>query len=605
MNSFEESFSFLAIVRVLATLRAKEAGLRHRKVFYWRHFGGDADPGLTKMSGVSALLPPRRQWSRPSRKMRGGKGRPLAQILRDAIYRKVQGVAAAGRLDEFEWGRRLQRFVAEVQERIAKEDYAFERPRLWLRPKAVPIAGKTKCRCICCYEKLSDRVILALANKWLASVVDPKFADCCYSFRSTRKLTYTTAVRKLVAYRKAHAGRLYAADCDVMKFFDTVGHDVVRAETAKMLSKVEGGDSFLRLLDGYLSSYSLGWMLDEGRKLVVHENYVLDSVDVARIVSLHEGRVVDLERLGLPQGGALSGTLANVILNEVDRAVMSSAIDDLFYARYCDDIILAHGREDECNKALGIVRTALEQVKVPIHPVQRTVSYGAGYYEAKSKGPYAWERQTPQARNAVPWVSFLGCCVRYDGELRIRKETVLGHAQSMAEECETFCKRVKAARNKAGRHTDGVWYEDAVRGLMYRLVDKGAGRVTGTTGHGIGRCWLAAFPIAWMSPPAQQQLRQLDRIRTDLFTAVKRELGLMLKKGDPKSGEEPSLYFGKPFSYAGIAERLVRAQVARLRTVTFDVMPVSDSQDFITHDGDQNEPRSVMSSVGDRGGQVF
>lgn len=556
MHKSVDRFSFMAIVRVLSLLRAKEANLRHRRAFYWRYFEDGNDPILVNVPGLDELLPPRRQWARPDRKHRGTCGVPIIDVLHDSIYRKVDGVRRAGRLDKYDWGRRLVQFVEAVQGRVARKDFQFARPKLWLRAKAVPRGSQVKCRCICCYEDLSDRVILAIANKWLSSMLDPSFSDCSYAFRQKRSLTYHTAIKGLAAYRKRHDGRLYVAECDVLKCFDVISHDAVRQGVQAHI----GADTdLMAIVNGYLASYDLAWMKENAVALARESGATFDGVDTRALARLF-GSPIDLSRFGIPQGGSLSGTLTNMILDAVDKALAQVPLTDLFYARYCDDIIISHPTRKGCLMAQAVCRETLASLKIPAHPRKRTVNYDASYYAIKSKGPYAWASRERNQTGVSPWVSFLGCCIRYDGEMRVRAETVDGHVRSMREECETVLSHVRR-----GVVRKSVSVPDIATSLMYRLVDKGVGRITAHSSKSAGRCWMAAFPYVWSSKCALHQMRLLDAERSSLFAKVMRTLEIVRKRPTSDEDDEESLYFGKPFSYYGVAERIARDRVARMR----------------------------------------
>lgn len=566
-----DRFSFMAIVRVLSLLRAKEANLRHRKAFYWRYFEDGNDPMQVNVPGLDELLPPRRQWARPNRKHRGTCGVPIIDVLHDSIYRKVDGVRHAGRLGEYDWGQRLVQFVAEVQGRVARKDFQFARPRLWLRAKAVPRGSQPKCRCICCYENLSDRVILAIANKWLSSILDPLFSDRSYAFRRKKSLTYHTAIKGLVSYRKRHDGRLYVAECDVLKCFDVISHDAVRQGVQTHI----GADTdLMAIVNGYLASYNLAWMKENAAVLARESGAAFDGVDTRALARMF-GQPIDLSRFGIPQGGSLSGALTNMILDAVDKALAQVPLADLFYARYCDDIIISHPTRKGCLMAQTVCRETLASLKIPAHPRKRTVSYGASYYATKSKGPYAWASRDRNQAGVSPWVSFLGCCIRYDGEMRVRAETVDGHVQSMREECETVLSHVRR-----GAVRKSVSVPDIATGLMYRLVDKGVGRIAAHSSKSAGRCWMAAFPYVWSSKCALHQMRLLDAERSSLFAKVMRTLEIVLKRPTDDEDDEELLYFGKPFSYYGVAERIARDRVARMRKLIFEAkMPTDGPND--------------------------
>ncbi|WP_269058229.1 reverse transcriptase domain-containing protein, partial [Streptococcus pneumoniae] len=43
------------------------------------------------------------------------------------------------------------------------------------------------------------------------------------------------------------------------------------------------------------------------------------------------------ERIGVPQGGALSGLIANIYLNKADLSIIGKKV---LYQRFCDDMII-------------------------------------------------------------------------------------------------------------------------------------------------------------------------------------------------------------------------------------------------------------------------
>ena len=552
----KEAFSFMAIVKVLAMFRAKEANLRHRKVFYWQKFCHAQDPSDIQFSDVSQHLPSRRQWARPKRTQRHSTSRPSVDTLQDSIVRKVQGVYYAGRLQEFEWGRRLTDFVNRIQARVASDDIEFDKPELMLRTKAVGLGCRPKFRCISAYRNLEDRVILALANKYLARKFDSLLSEGCYAFRAGKSSPIGRAIGNIIDFRRTINEPLYVAECDIVKFFDTIEHDTVMAVFEDACVKVGLDDKAKLILKTFLASYDV--------RDVMHCDFwgeLSKSGDWDFLSNLPTTK-----RIGLPQGGALSGLLSNLVLASVDYSVRSLKMDDLLYARYCDDIIIVSKREEDCQKAFDACRTRLESLGLRSYPCKQDVVYGSDYYTDKSKGPFAWGNPSI-VPNAISWVSFLGYSIRYDGSARLRKETLLGHVKSIREECETFLSNAE----KVGlRHLADK--QKAIESFLYRLLSKGTGRIHVEPIKGLGRCWLSAFRFVGESKAGLKQMRYLDYVRSSAIDRLLRKLGVRL--GDNKDGEKrEGLYLGKPFSYYGSCERLRR----KLISETYD-LSVSDCE---------------------------
>ena len=546
-----DEFTFMAIVKVLATFRAKEAILRRRKCFYWQRFKKpeNKNPERTIFSDASLYLPSRREWTRPTYKQRHKCRTPIIEVLRDSIYRKVQGVYFSGKLDEYEWGRRLQVFVSKIHNRVERNDFDFKKPRLWPKQKASSTGSKVKYRIISHYEDLSDRVILSLANKYLSKKLDHTLTNGCCAFRTSIKYTPSSIVRKIISLRKANKRNLYVAECDIVKFFDIVSHNLIRQILKKKLATVEGDESFLMLLEGYFRSYSL--------KNVSESNTIpkqvwqgeSDLTGESYLKSLYNNSV-DISQFGIPQGGALSGFLANLAMSSVDEAMKEVSGGDVFYARYCDDIILIAKTKKLCENAFHLCLAELSSLKIPFHPIIKDVQYGMSYYGMKSKGTFTWGASA----NAIPWISFLGYCVRFDGDVRIRKETIFAQALSIREECLKFL-----TENKRYGLRDTVKLTDVMADFLYRLISKGIGRINHNPLKGAGRCWVGAFRFVGESRYGIRQMRYLDKVRSAAIAFVEKKLNLKLRLS---KGARTSLYLGKPFSYVGTAERLARASIA-------------------------------------------
>lgn len=568
----DKAFSFMAIVKTLALFRAKEANLRHRESFYWQRFKSDYNPSGMVFSDVAQYLPPRREWARQKKEHRHSSNRPSVDISHDAIYRKVQGVYYAGRMLEYEWGRKLSDLVKRVQNRVAMGDFKFERPELMLRTKAVGEGCQPKFRCISAYRNLEDRVILSIANKCLTSKLDGLLSNNSYAFRIGKKNPVARAVGKIIDFRKClKAVPLYVAECDIVKFFDTIEHAAVLKVFEGVCDKVQLGNKAKALVKAFLESYDVRDIMSSG---------FWDKLAKTGDWDFLEELPKD-SRIGLPQGGALSGLLSNLVLDNVDKAISELKLTDFLYVRYCDDIIMCAQSKDDCKKALGECSASLEKLSLKMYPANPDISYGADYYVAKSKGPFLWGNPTV-IPNAIPWVSFLGYSIRYDGSARLRKETLLGHVKSIREECETFLFNVD---NFGFRHP--AERQKVIESFLYRLLAKGTGRINIEPIKGLGRCWLSVFRFIGESDAGLKQMRYLDYVRSFAVDRLLKKLGVRL--GDDKNkGKRETLYLGKPFSYYGSCERLKRKLISEAYDLSvFDNEVIDNKSIDSTGDNDR------------------
>jgi len=130
---------------------------------------------------------------------------------------------------------------------------------------------------------VTDRLIQQALLQVLQPKIDPTFSEHSYGFRPGRRAHDAV----LNARRYVQDGYRMVVDVDLEKFFDRVNHDILM----ERLSRRIGDKAVLRLIRRYL----VAGIMDDG---VVMQRYE-----------------------GTPQGGPLSPLLANVLLDEVDRAL--------------------------------------------------------------------------------------------------------------------------------------------------------------------------------------------------------------------------------------------------------------------------------------------
>ena len=329
-------------------------------------------------------------------------------------------------------------------------------------------------------------------------------------------------------WRKRHEGEeLFVAECDIRKFFDNIRHDVI-----------------LKALDRYAAA--LGNLDPAAREVV------------CAYLRCYRFGETDGVAFGIPQGGSLSPVLANMVMAQADEAVLAFASEGLFYARYCDDMVIVATDEALCRRAMNAYFGALDELHLPPHPVADFV-YSAEYFEAKSKGPFRWcaaEQGTP---GCAPWVSFLGNQVRFDGEVRVRKDTVRKHVLKIKEEVGTA---IGVWERLGGNFRAGVKKMFFYKAFRRRLVAKGVGYLRAGPIPKDGICWAAAFPNLTKNAVCARQMRSLDFVRERALGAVRRVLGLKKVRG-----------LGLPSSYYGYLMKIKRPAQGRRQV---RVLPYSE-----------------------------
>jgi RNA-directed DNA polymerase len=222
-----------------------------------------------------------------------------------------------------------------------------------------------------------DRLIQQALLQVLQPLIDPTFSESSYGFRPGRSAH--SAV--LQAQRYAQEGYRVVVDVDLEKFFDRVNHDILMDRLAKRIpDKV-----VLRLIRRYLQA-----------------GIMANGVVMAR-------------EEGTPQGGPLSPLLANVLLDEVDRALEQRGHR---FARYADDCNVYVRSQKAGERVLGWLRRLYERLHLRVN-------------EKKTKvGPVFGQK-------------FLGYCLR-----RWTRNTVKIAVAPQA--LRTFKQRIRAVTRRTG-----------------------------------------------------------------------------------------------------------------------------------------------------------
>jgi len=141
-----------------------------------------------------------------------------------------------------------------------------------------------------------DRLIQQALLQVLQALIDPTFSEHSHGFRPGRRAH--DAVKAARAY--VQSGKRVVVDVDLAKFFDRVNHDIL----IERLKRRTDDAGVIRLIRAYLNA------------------------------GIMDGGVVIERHQGTPQGGPLSPLLANMLLDEVDKALEARGYS---FARYADD----------------------------------------------------------------------------------------------------------------------------------------------------------------------------------------------------------------------------------------------------------------------------
>ena len=462
--SFESLAQFATtdrIIRLVAKERSKFAAKSN----------GQSEPGVrhTLYWEVKAMTPPHRLWNNPGRWKLPKKGE---MGIKKWTYRKR---AAAVRINtaitrhrndtDAEWNSKLREFVEKVQSDIAGDGpLLLETPTVLPKYKKQSDSGVHIYRPICLYRDLETKVILALTYQYLLAQFDGCFHDDMLFMRSARRMKdgsfampkYTDAIDSVARYReKCGKQDIFVGECDIQKFYDIFNHDDILACFDDLFrEKMEQGvpdeafASVRRVIAAYLDSFDYpGKVMDKNNDADFwkKEKARLRTKDDPEPVCRFEWvapedflkagcyteeeylRARDGGKIGIPQGGALSGIIVNVVMRVIDKPIVSKDDPQRLFIRYCDDILLMHTDRQACEDYLATYARELVRHRLVPHPFKHVadaksgVRTKPGFWKAKSKLTYKWG---PGAGDASDWIAFVGYEMRRTGEVRIRKDKI-------------------------------------------------------------------------------------------------------------------------------------------------------------------------------------
>ena len=449
------------ILRLVARERAK----------YTAKSKGSAEPNSkdTLYMKVKSMTPPHRLWSSAGNvKLPKKEERGIGKWTYPKRAASVRVLAAMRRhwedIDE-EWNFNLREFIKEVQSCLAADGpLVLETPTVLPKFKKTTESGEHIYRPICLYKELRTKVILALTYQYILDKFDRCFHDDMLFMRAARRMAdgnytmpkYLDAIDSVERYRVRCGKRpIYVGECDIQKFYDIFNHDDILAcfEDLFRKKKRQGApdrafNSLRRVIVAYLDSFDYpgqvmgkncdeAYWRDEKRMRATEKDpdpvCRFEWVDPSDFVKVgcytdEELRVaLDEGEIGIPQGGALSGIIVNIVMRVIDEPIVSKEDSQRLFIRYCDDILLMHTDRDACETYLSTYARELVRHRLLPHPFRRVADLKSGrrtkpdFWKAKSKLTYRWGSGEGDASD---WVAFVGYEMRRTGERRIRKDKI-------------------------------------------------------------------------------------------------------------------------------------------------------------------------------------
>jgi hypothetical protein len=556
MIAFEDCFSKHKIMSYLAKQRAKIAKTRSKlhilsgiskKPRYNYHALVQRQ---TKKNEVCFMMPPRRLWVSPSLKNRYKNGERLNSIERNqkAIFLTIQKHYKQN--EQYEYMKKLDEFVKDVIASINCTDFEFGSPEIQPAQKS---KGSSIYRPISIFN-LKDNLINCLTNKYLVHYFDDIFYENSFAFRAAQKIgdetrvpTHHDAFKKIIDYLQENQGKaIYVAECDMQKFYDTVNHKIVMKEFRKLcfknLFKYKCDKRAKRIFVQYLKCYSFYNNVYKSASSIFEICKIKDGSFewVKGIEDYYKHNKKELVNIGIPQGGALSGLIANIVLNFADEKILKLNYKNLLYVRYCDDMIMMHTDEEKCNTALKVYINSLERLKLFCHKINN-INYLKEFWESNSKGPYMWSKEN------FPWIGFVGYEINRNGEIRVRKKSLRKEKDKQTELVNDV---ITAISNDNLKKSKGVIIESTNK----RLNGMAVGRVElwNYKKYKNDMCWVKGFNLLNNNKYSRIQIKSLDRSKKRVLVKLYKYLNKFDDIHiDNKTNEQEKelVFYGKPFSY--------------------------------------------------------
>jgi RNA-directed DNA polymerase len=203
-----------------------------------------------------------------------------------------------------------------------------------------------------------DRLVQQAISQVLGPRFDAGFSPYSHGFRPG----HSAHAAVLEAQRHIQSGYDWVVDVDLERFFDRVNHDVLMGRLAKRIDDPR----ILRIIRRFLEA---GMMVN--------------------------GVVMDREE-GTPQGGPLSPLLANVLLDDLDKALEARGHR---FVRYADDCNVYVRSERAGHRVMAMMRTELTRLRLRINEAKSAVDrpWNRRFLGYSFRGQQARRRVSPRA----------------------------------------------------------------------------------------------------------------------------------------------------------------------------------------------------------------
>ncbi|HEY5587769.1 MAG TPA: reverse transcriptase/maturase family protein [Candidatus Paceibacterota bacterium] len=483
---------------------------------------------------INSIMPPRRKWKKLNKNNRYVDSQKVNNIKSVNKSLKITIDYYKNKFPNEPFILRLNSFINEIKDCINSDDYEIDKPQI-IPIKSIEKDKTVKWRPISQFT-LRDKIVIGLVSRYLSTLFDDSFLDCSLAFRQTKnnnihgELPHHEAIRKILLHKQKNIeNEWWVAECDIKKFYDSVNHTIIRKEFKKVLRTLQKINNItvdqraINLFYKYLDCYNFysdvylkNFDLSYKSKFNMDDNsefkWIMNDL-------LREGvykRINKTSRIGVPQGGALSGLIANIVLNNADKAVKNYHDEKLGYYRYCDDIIIFHPQKEITDFAIEAYKKALTNSRLIYHDFKSlNTNEKKTFWENKSKSTYLW---TSNPQEGMEWVGFLGYEIRYNNETRVREKSINKEKEKQVKVVQRIYKAMLNGKRKSN--------ETIIESVSRQLIGMAVGRVEYYNYKQLqpDMCWANGFKEINENKYSRNQLRELDRNRQKQLSWFKKKV---------------------------------------------------------------------------------
>lgn len=578
MDQIIEPFSKESILNKLIAKRVKAAKRIHDK-FILENYTLNSKPKMErKKEDIFQYMPSRKNW------VTLGKNNRQKQVLaiknsigktyisKDSISKNkkriILTIAKDSKLKQQpDYLVRLNSYINDIINDFTNNTISISAPMVI--PKKKDEKGE-QLRPLCIFP-LRDNLILQETNSFLIKNFDSLFYDCSYAFRGKRIFenkiekipTHHDTVDKIIQYQEKHKDQdIYVTEYDLKKFFDTIDHSIIRKKFKKLLNNkaIKISDFWKirveHIFEEYLNCYTFYknvFSINDDKQKLKKFGYPKGKFEwVEDELEKKYGKKFINKEIGIPQGGALSGFIANLVLNEADEKLMKLNDPDLLYLRYCDDMIMLHTNKRKLEKAAKIYKRVVKRNKLFIHkPENKKEDYNRSFYDSKSRELYIWG---DIKEHKVPWISFVGYQIGFNGEVRIRCTSIKKELKKQEKIVHDTIQQISLNPIKNPNMV--------IRSVIHRLQGMSVGHVNlYSKDLNPSLCWVNGFQKINKNKYTKQQMKGLDKNRCKQISKLCYEVYKIKNSQNVDNSvknlilDDPQIiYSGKPFSYYGWLE---------------------------------------------------